>query len=448
MKKQFEQYKKLYITTIDFLMLLLPALFFWILWSREINELLYVDFKNKGNWLIVIFYVIVLAIMLHTFRGFKIGYYKIASLLISQLLALICTHIIIIVQLILMVGKVAAIGIIIANMIGLFLINWIAISCVTIVFAKIYNKLMPPYRLLHVYGDYHNNLKNKIGTRSDKYTIERDIYIGKPIDEIKKEILLYDGVVLNDIPSEKKNELLKFCFSNGIRVYFIPKISDIFIKGAEELNIFDTPLFVCKNTGLSIEQRIIKRFMDLIISSIVLVLMSPIMGVTALAVKLEDGGPVIYSQERCTINGKYFMLYKFRSMRVNAEKKGGAQLAKKNDSRITKTGNFIRKTRLDELPQLINVLKGDMSFVGPRPERPEFVEINSREIPEFRYRMKAKAGLTGYAQVFGKYNTSFLDKLKLDLLYIEKYTLLLDIQIILMTLKVILMKESAEGLDE
>ena len=188
--------------------------------------------------------------------------------------------------------------------------------------------------------------------------------------------------------------------------------------------------------------------MDLIISSIVLVLMSPIMGVTALAIKLEDGGPVIYSQERCTINGKYFMLYKFRSMRVNAEKKGGAQLAKKNDDRITKTGNFIRKTRLDELPQLINVLKGDMSFVGPRPERPEFVEINSREIPEFRYRMKAKAGLTGYAQVFGKYNTSFLDKLKLDLLYIEKYTLLLDIQIILMTLKVILMKESAEGLDE
>ena len=448
MKKQFEQYKKLYITTIDFLMLLLPALFFWILWSREINELLYVDFKNKGNWLIVIFYVIVLAIMLHTFRGFKIGYYKIASLLISQLLALICTHIIIIVQLILMVGKVGAIGIIIANMIGLFLINWIAISCVTIVFAKIYNKLMPPYRLLHVYGDYQNNLKNKIGTRSDKYTIERDIYIGKPIDEIKKEILLYDGVVLNDIPSEKKNELLKFCFNNGIRVYFIPKISDIFIKGAEELNIFDTPLFVCKNTGLSIEQRIIKRFMDLIISSIVLVLMSPIMGVTALAIKLEDGGPVIYSQERCTINGKYFMLYKFRSMRVNAEKKGGAQLAKKNDDRITKTGNFIRKTRLDELPQLINVLKGDMSFVGPRPERPEFVEINSREIPEFRYRMKAKAGLTGYAQVFGKYNTSFLDKLKLDLLYIEKYTLLLDIQIILMTLKVILMKESAEGLDE
>ncbi|MBU9724597.1 sugar transferase [Diplocloster modestus] len=448
MKKQFEQYKKLYITTIDFLMLLLPALFFWILWSREINELLYVDFKNKGNWLIVIFYVIVLAIMLHTFRGFKIGYYKIASLLISQLLALICTHIIIIVQLILMVGKVGAIGIIIANMIGLFLINWIAISCVTIVFAKIYNKLMPPYRLLHVYGDYQNNLKNKIGTRSDKYTIERDIYIGKPIDEIKKEILLYDGVVLNDIPSEKKNELLKFCFNNGIRVYFIPKISDIFIKGAEELNIFDTPLFVCKNTGLSIEQRIIKRLMDLIISSIVLVLMSPIMGVTALAIKLEDGGPVIYSQERCTINGKYFMLYKFRSMRVNAEKKGGAQLAKKNDDRITKTGNFIRKTRLDELPQLINVLKGDMSFVGPRPERPEFVEINSREIPEFRYRMKAKAGLTGYAQVFGKYNTSFLDKLKLDLLYIEKYTLLLDIQIILMTLKVILMKESAEGLDE
>lgn len=135
-------------------------------------------------------------------------------------------------------------------------------------------------------------------------------------------------------------------------------------------------------------------------------------------------------------------------MCAEAEKAGGPQLAKKGDSRITSVGRFIRMTRLDELPQLVNVLKGEMSFVGPRPERPEFVEMNCKEIPEFQYRMKVKAGLTGYAQVFGKYNTSFLDKLKLDLLYIEKYSLLLDIQIILMTLKVILIKENADGLEE
>ena len=142
------------------------------------------------------------------------------------------------------------------------------------------------------------------------------------------------------------------------------------------------------------------------------------------------------------------MVYKFRSMIVDAEKDGGEQLAKKNDNRITKVGSFIRKVRIDELPQLINVLKGDMSFVGPRPERPEFVAKNCEDIPEFEYRMQVKAGLTGYAQVYGKYATGFLDKLKLDLLYIEKYSILLDIQIILMTLKVLFLKESSEGLEE
>ena len=231
-------------------------------------------------------------------------------------------------------------------------------------------------------------------------------------------------------------------------VYFTPKIPDIFVKEAEEVDVFDTPLFLCKNIGLSITQRIVKRGMDIVISIVVLILTFPLVVLSALAIKLEDGGPVIYSQERCSINGKTFRLYKLRSMKVNAESEGGVQLAKKSDSRITRTGSFLRMTRLDELPQLVNILRGDMSFVGPRPERPEFVEKNCQKIPEFKYRMKVKAGLTGYAQVYGKYNTSFLDKLKLDLLYIEKYSVLIDIQIILMTLKIILMKENAEGISE
>lgn len=448
MKNRFEQYKKIYVTFTDSLMLLLPALFFWIVWNRRMNTLLYVDFKNKGNWLTLIFFVLILAIMLHAFRGFKIGYYKISSLIISQFLALIFAHVIMTIQIILMTGKVAAISYVLSAMFALFLINAFVMAGITIVFTKIYNWLLPPYKLLHVYGDYKNDLKSKIATRADKYAIEKDIYIGEPLENIKEEILEYDGVILNDIPSAKKNILLKYCFDNRIQVYFIPKISDIFVRESEEMDIFDTPIFLCQNLGLTFEQKIIKRIMDLIISSIVLVLTSPVMILVALAVKIEDGGAVIYSQERCTLDGKRFMLYKFRSMCVGAEKMGGPQLAKKDDARITKVGKFIRMTRLDELPQLVNVLKGDMSFVGPRPERPEFVEINCKEIPEFQYRMKVKAGLTGYAQVFGKYNTSFLDKLKLDLLYIEKYSLLLDIQIILMTFKVILIKENAEGLKE
>ncbi len=448
MEKKYEQYKKMFLTVVDLFLLLLPTLLFYVMWSERINELLRVDFKNKGNWLMVFCYVLILAMMMGSLRGFKIGYYKVVNLIISQLLSLVCTHMILSVQIILMVGRVALIKRIIFLMLCLFVINWLVMICTTGIFTKIYGWLFPPYRLLHIYGDYPNSLKKKIAARADKYLIENDIYYKEPLETIKSEILKYEGVILNDIPSKTKNELLKYCFDHRVRVYFVPKISDIFVKGAEEVNIFDTPIFLCKNVGLTIEQKIVKRIMDIVISSIVLLLTSPFMLLTAIAIKLEDKGPVFYSQQRCTKNGKCFMLHKFRSMYVDAEKIGGAQLAKKHDARITKVGGFIRMTRIDELPQLINVLKGDMSFVGPRPERPEFVKENCKKIPEFQYRMKVKAGLTGYAQVFGKYNTSFLDKLKLDLLYIEKYSILLDIRIIIMTLKVIMMKENAEGVFE
>jgi exopolysaccharide biosynthesis polyprenyl glycosylphosphotransferase len=448
MRSKYESLKRIYIGIVDIVILLIPTLLFEYIWSRNINGLMHVDFKNKGNWLVIFCFLFLLFVTMYALRGLHINYYKIASLIIAQVLALACTCVIMSIQIILMVGRVATIRIIIISMGSLFLYSAILDSLLTILFVKIYNRFFPPYRLLHIYGDYSNNLKKKILSRGDKYTIEKDIYFDEPQEVLEKEILNYDGVVLNDIPSAKKNKLLKYCFNKRVRIYFVPKISDIFVKSADEINIFDTPLFLCRNFGLTWGQKFTKRVMDIVISCIVLVITSPIILITALAIKLEDGGPIIYSQQRCTKNGKCFMLHKFRSMKVEAEKIGGAQLAKKNDDRITKVGKFIRATRVDELPQLLNILKGDMSFVGPRPERPEFVEKNCREIPEFEYRMKVKAGLTGYAQVYGKYSTGFLDKLKLDLLYIGKYSLLLDIQIVLMTLKVILIKESAEGLEE
>ena len=168
---------------------------------------------------------------------------------------------------------------------------------------------------------------------------------------------------------------------------------------------------------------------------------------TALAIKLEDHGPALFKQERVTLGGKKFYIYKFRSMIVDAEK-NGAQFSTKNDSRITKVGKFIRATRLDELPQLLNILKGDMSIVGPRPERQTYIDEFCQETPEFIYRLKVKAGLTGYAQIYGKYNTTPLDKLKLDLMYIESYSVLLDIRLIFLTLKIMFTKESTEGVEE
>ena len=191
-----------------------------------------------------------------------------------------------------------------------------------------------------------------------------------------------------------------------------------------------------------------KRMIDVILSLIGLILLSPIFLVIIIIIKIDDPGPAFFKQKRVGINKSYFNLYKFRSMIENAEGKSGAVLASKSDSRITPVGKFIRATRLDELPQLINVLKGDMSLVGPRPERPEIAEQYYENLPEFAYRLKTKAGLTGYAQVMGKYNTTPYDKLKLDLTYIEKYSVPLDIKLILLTVKIFFKKETSEGIED
>ena len=199
---------------------------------------------------------------------------------------------------------------------------------------------------------------------------------------------------------------------------------------------------------LTMDQRFFKRMIDLVCALILAIITSPIMLITAIIVKLYDGGPVLYKQVRVTRDDKEFKIMKFRSMRVDAEKDGVARLASKNDDRITPIGKFIRKVRIDELPQLFNIIKGEMSFIGPRPERPEIIKQYLEEMPEFAYRTKVKAGLAGYAQVYGKYNTTPYDKLKLDLTYIENYTLWMDIKLMLLTLKILFSPESTEGVDE
>ncbi|HMM32240.1 MAG TPA: exopolysaccharide biosynthesis polyprenyl glycosylphosphotransferase, partial [Clostridia bacterium] len=216
---------------------------------------------------------------------------------------------------------------------------------------------------------------------------------------------------------------------------------------AHDIFIGDSAMLLLKNRGLTIEQRLMKRAVDLILAGVGLIVLSPLLLIVAIAIKCEDGGKVFYKQERLTLDGKVFTIIKFRSMREDAEKGGQAQLAQKNDARVTRVGHVIRMLRIDELPQLINVLKGEMSVVGPRPERPELFEKICENFPQFRYRLKVKAGLTGYAQIYGKYNTTFEDKVKMDLIYIEHCSLLLDLKLILSTLKVLFVRESTEGVD-
>ena len=273
------------------------------------------------------------------------------------------------------------------------------------------------------------------------------ISVDEGYHHICEELIKYDAVILNDVPAEIRNDLLKFCYGNRIRVYVAPKLSDILVRGARNVSLFDTPLLLVKGTGFSLTQRIVKRTFDIVLCLIALIPAAPIMLIVALAIKLEDKGPVFFRQQRLTRNGREFNILKFRSMIVNAEKETGAVLATENDPRITKVGRFIRASRLDELPQIFNILRGDMSIVGPRPERKRFTDEFCRELPEFAYRLKVKSGLTGYAQIYGKYNTNAYDKLRLDLMYIENYSLMLDIKLIILTIRILFSKGSTEGID-
>ena len=286
--------------------------------------------------------------------------------------------------------------------------------------------------------------------RSDRYQIKNIVHIDAGLEQIKQMIPSYDAVVICDVPSSIRNLILKYCYGKGIRVYMTPKISDILVRSAEDMTLFDTPLIMARNGQISIEQAFLKRILDIIIAGTTVGrvrVMTNDRGkqVKEAAIKLQDGGPVIYRQRRLTLNGHVFYVYKFRSMTMDAEKDGIARLACIDDNRITPIGAIIRKIRFDELPQLFNILKGDMSIVGPRPERPEIAEQYEKEMPEFHYRLRVKAGLTGYAQIFGKYNTTPYDKLKLDLHYIQNYSFMLDIKLIIQTVKILFMKDSTEG---
>ena len=320
------------------------------------------------------------------------------------------------------------------------LIDLVLLICWAVLSNRFYFWLYPPRRLIIVYGSQSAaQLVMKMSERVDKYMICESISIEAGLDRIKQEMRRFEGVIICDIAGAERNDLVKYCFETSTRAYIAPKISDIILRGAEDIRLFDSPLLLCRNYGLTFEQRLAKRTFDICASLVGLILLSPVMLVCALAVKCYDGGSIFYAQTRLTKDGKPFRVLKFRSMIADAEKDGKPRLAGEDDDRITPVGKFLRKCRLDELPQLINILKGEMSVVGPRPERPELTEEYCRDMPEFRYRLKVKAGLTGYAQVTGVYDTVPFDKLKMDLMYIEHYSMLMDLRIILMTIKTMIL---------
>lgn len=258
---------------------------------------------------------------------------------------------------------------------------------------------------------------------------------------LKEYINQHDTVFIYDVPIKERTAIVEYCYQNMKNVFFNPDMHDVIETNAKHIILDDISMLGNFSKGLTLEQKIIKRISDVVISVIALIVTSPLMLISIIAIKLEDGGSIIFKQNRATQGGKIFSVYKLRTMKEDVENYSVVE----NDERVTKVGRFLRKYRVDEIPQFINVLKGDMSVVGPRPEMLANIFNYTSVLPEFEYRLRVKAGITGYAQIAGKYNTSPKDKLILDLMYIEEYSLWLDIKLLFQTALVILKKDSTEA---
>ena len=440
--------KFLYRLLCSIILTVIAAGSFYYAWNCFIQVKLSPDTLIGHDILIIVMsvYAFVFCLSFLKMRGFSIGADRKINTVASQVIALLTTDIIEIMVMMAVIRRSDSFGLIISDILILFLVQSVIIPLVSVIMIEIYRKVFPPLSLVEIYGNDKNDIYIKMGNVRYKYFIDERLHYQS--ENVKEAISEHDAVLISDVPVSERDRLLQYCFDIGKRVYFTPEIADIIVKYTEELKLFDTPLYLSRNDGISKTELFIKRLFDLVFSSIGLAVLSPVFLIVALAIKLEDGGPVFFRQERCTIGSRRFMIIKFRSMIVGAEKDGRPHPAGKHDDRITKVGRIIRTIHVDELPQIINIIKGDMSIVGPRPERVEHVLKYNAELPEFTLRNKVKSGLTGYAQVYGKYNTTALDKLKLDLAYITNYSLLLDLKIIIETVKILFRKENSEGFTE
>lgn len=417
----------------------------YAVWVEYYNPLAPTPFFRLGNYLLFVLFIVIYVAFVKVYGGFEVGTATVPDLIFSQLIA---------------VGFMQAVSYIIFSLLSYRLVSIWPFIALFVAFAviavgwcflvdRLYYRLHKPKRTIVVFGNPESYLSLRgIKSMKRRYNVVSTCNCEKkPLNELFTDLLSVDAVFLCGVPSDYRNEVVKFCIAKGKIAYVKPKISDTIIRGGRTIQLMNVPVYRCKRADISIIYQFTKRMMDIVLSLIAIVISSPFMAATAIAIKAYDKGPVFYRQVRLTTNGKTFEILKFRSMIVNAEK-NGAVLAADNDSRITPVGKIIRKLRLDELPQLFNILKGDMSFVGPRPERPEIAKEYEADMPEFALRLQVKAGLTGYAQVYGKYNTPPYDKVQMDLMYVANQSILEDLRLMLMTFKILFIPSSTEGVEE
>jgi len=440
-----EWYKRIYTFLMALIIVAMETVAVGIAWVDFYNLQLPKQYFFWGHVFILVVYMLILFFFSRMYGGLKIGSYRMTELLFSQVFATACADVLFYAIACLLAYKFPSS----LPMLIVLIVQCICIGLWIMGATYIYRALFPPLDVLLIYaGNTTEVFAAKVKTRKHQFCIQEEIEASNEMSVICEAVDRHEAVMMWDVPTSIRNKIFKYCYEKSVDVYVMPKISDIILNGSQTLHLFDTPLLLTKSTPMEPEQVAVKRIFDVLFAFIILVIVSPIMFLTAICIKLYDGGPVFYKQTRCTQGQKYFTMYKFRSMIEEAEQDGIARLATKNDDRITPIGRIIRKVRVDELPQLFNVISGMMSFVGPRPERPEIIERYTKAMPEFVYRTKVKSGITGYAQIYGKYNSLPYDKLKLDLYYMEHYSIWLDLKLIILTLKILLTLESTEGVDE
>lgn len=399
--------------------------------------------QNTILWVVLLLYLGCYDCFARLYGGFKSGNYRISEICTAQMLSLIFAN-----------GcGWAACSIFKHHILSImpffviFLVQLVLIIFWAWAMNNLYFTMNIPRKVVVVSDADAATLIKKLRKRALKFDIAECLNGKKACEQINRICQNFDGVILYEAERQYREEIIAVCAEKELRVFLVPELSDIQMRSMRMMHILDTPLLMYEEFKLHKRELLIKRLCDILLSASALLLTSPLFFIIAVAIKIEDKGPVFFFQERCTKNLRIFKMVKFRSMKPGSDKLGPIP-ATEMDSRITRVGKVIRAMRLDELPQLWNILTGDMSIVGPRPERVEYVKAYTKELPEFALRSRMQGGLTGYAQVYGKYNTSPYDKLVMDLNYIENWSLLLDVKLILLTIKVCLKKESTEGFEK
>lgn len=426
---------------VNMLIMVVPFVYAWYAFYAD---KLYVTFFMRGHWLVILLYSLMYFVIGRIYDAFTISYNSKGEMIYSQALSLLEVNVFMyIVAWLLIRHAPAIVPVIVVYIVQIILsLLWANVS------QSWYYKTFPANKTVVIW-----DMRKGITALIDEYNLTKKYKVvsDASADECISDLSILDDadtVFLVGVHSHDRNIIAKYCLMNNIEAFLIPRVGDLIISGAKRKQMFHLLMLKIERFNPPYEYLILKRLGDIILSLIAIVLFSPIILITAICIKLEDHGPVIYKQTRLTKDRKEFEIFKFRSMRTDAEKDGVARLSTgDNDDRITKVGRVIRKCRIDELPQLFNILKGDLTIVGPRAERPELAAEYEKDLPEFSLRLQAKAGLTGYAQVYGKYNTTPYDKLLMDLMYIANASIFEDIRIIFATVKILFMPESTEGVE-